>query len=85
MTTKKKTEKEIFTLCMRVSNESATVYCTKDGKEAPLDLIEGKNLRKAYESMKFATGLVACRYVDWLHTEGEMSDEEYHQVISGKS
>ena len=52
----------------------------KDGKISDFRLLEGDNLRLAYESMKNALGVVARRYIEQLHKEGKITDEQYQKL-----
>ena len=52
----------------------------KDGKTSDFRLLEGDNLRLAYESMKNSLGVVARLYIEQLHKEGKLSDEQYQQL-----
>ena len=52
----------------------------KDGKTPDFRLLEGDNLRLAYESMKNSLGVVARLYIEQLHKEGKLSDEQYQQL-----
>lgn len=52
----------------------------KDGKISDFRLLEGDNLRLACESMKNALGVVAWRYIEQLHKEGKITDEEYQEL-----
>ena len=48
----------------------------KDGKSSDFRLIRGDNLRLAYESLKYATGIVARLYLEHLHEIGQLDDEQ---------
>ena len=48
----------------------------KDGKSSDFRLIRGDNLRLAYESLKYATGIVARLYLEHLHETGQLDDEQ---------
>lgn len=52
----------------------------KDGKPSDFRLLEGDNLRLAYESLKYATGIVARLYLEQLHEEGKIDDEQYKKL-----
>ena len=52
----------------------------KDGKISDFSLLEGDNLRLACESMKNALGVVARRYIEQLHKEGKITDEQYQEL-----
>ena len=48
----------------------------KDGKSSDFRLIRGDNLRLAYESLKYATGIVARLYLEHLHEIEQLDDEQ---------
>lgn len=52
----------------------------KDGKSSDFRLLEGDNLRLAYESLKYATGIVARLYLEQMHKEGQIDDEQYQKI-----
>ena len=52
----------------------------KDGKLSDFRLLRGDNLRLAYESLKYATGIVARLYLEQLHEEGKITDEQYQKL-----
>ena len=52
----------------------------KDGKSSDFRLLRGDNLRLAYESLKYATGIVARLYLEQLHEEGKITDEQYQKL-----
>ena len=52
----------------------------KDGKLSDFRLLRGDNMRLAYESLKYATGIVARLYLEQLHEEGKITDEQYHKL-----
>ena len=52
----------------------------KDGKTSDFRLLEGDNLRLAFESLKYSLGVVARLYIEQLHKEGKLSDEQYQQL-----
>lgn len=57
----------------------------KDGKSSDFRLLEGDNLELAYESLKYATGIFARLYIEQLHKEGVLDDEQYkklHTLVS---
>lgn len=60
----------------------AKVEVWKDGKVSDFRLLEGDNLRLAYESLKNATGLAARAYLEQLHREGQIDDEQYNMIES---
>lgn len=54
----------------------------KEGEASDFRLLEGDNLRLAYESMKYSVGIVARLYLEQMHKEGTLSDEQYKQLKS---
>ena len=52
----------------------------KDGKSSDFRLIRGDNLRLAYESLKYATGIIARLYLEQLHEVGQIDDEQYKKL-----
>ena len=52
----------------------------KDGKSSDFRLLRGDNLRLAYESLKYATGIVARIYLEHLHEVGQLDDEQYKKL-----
>ena len=59
---------------------SVDVEMWKDGKSSDFRLLRGDNLRLAYESLKYATGIVARLYLEQLHEEGKITDEQYQKL-----
>ena len=52
----------------------------KDGKSSDFRLLRGDNLRLAYESLKYATGIIARLYLEHLHEVGQLDDEQYKKL-----
>ena len=52
----------------------------KDGKSSDFRLLEGDNMRLAYEASKYATGTIARLYLDQLHDVGQLDDEQYKKL-----
>ena len=52
----------------------------KGGKTSDFRLLEGDNLRLAYESMKYSVGIVARLYLEQMHKEGQIDDEQYQKL-----
>lgn len=61
-------------------NVEMEIEVWKDGKPSDFRLLEDDNLRLAYESMKNSLGVVARLYIEQLHKEGKLSDEQYQQL-----
>ena len=59
---------------------SVDVEMWKDGKSSDFRLLRGDNLRLAYESLKYATGIVARLYLEHLHEVGQLDDEQYKKL-----
>lgn len=56
----------------------------KDGKSSDFGLLEGDNLRLAYESVKHTLGIIARMQLERLHKAGAVSDEQYSRIINRK-
>ena len=52
----------------------------KDGKSSDFRLLRGHNRRLAYDSLMYATGIVARLYLEQLHEEGKITDEQYQKL-----
>ena len=52
----------------------------KDGKLSDFRLLKGENLRLAFESLQYATGIAARLYLEQLHKEGKIADEQYQKL-----
>ena len=52
----------------------------KDGKLSDFRLLQGENLRLAFESLQYATGIVARLYLEHLHEVGQLDDEQYKKL-----
>ena len=52
----------------------------KDGKSSDFRLLRDDNMRLAYESLKYATGIVARLYLEHLHEVGQLDDEQYKKL-----
>ena len=52
----------------------------KDGKSSDFRLLRGDNRRLAYESLMYATGIVARLYLEQLHKDGKITDEQYQKL-----
>lgn len=52
----------------------------KDGKTSDFRLLEGDNLRLAFESLKYSLGVVARMYPEQMHKEGQIDDEQYQKL-----
>lgn len=58
----------------------AKVEVWKDGKFSDFRLLDGENLRLAYEGTKYVMGIVARLYLEHLHEEGQLDDEQYKKL-----
>lgn len=52
----------------------------KNGKASDFRLLEGDNMRLAYEASKYATGIIARLYIEQLHDVGQLDDEQYKKL-----
>lgn len=52
----------------------------KDGKFSDFRLLDGENLRLAYEGTMYATGIIARLYLEQLHENGALDDEQYKKL-----
>ena len=77
-------KKQKFELRIAVGSDDkkvgVKVEVWKDGKSSDFRLIRGDNLRLAYESLKYATGIVARLYLEHLHEVGQLDDEQYKKL-----
>ena len=56
------------------------VQMWKNGKSSDFRLLEGDNMRLAYEASKYATGIIARLYLEQLHEVGQIDDEQYKKL-----
>ena len=77
-------KKQKFELRIAVGSDDkkvgVKVEVWKDGKSSDFRLLRGDNLRLAYESLKYATGIVARLYLEHLHEVGQLDDEQYKKL-----
>ena len=77
-------KKQKFELRIAVGSDDkkvgVKVEVWKDGKSSDFRLLRGDNLRLAYESLKYATGIVARLYLEQLHEIGQLDDEQYKKL-----
>ena len=77
-------KKQKFELRIAVGSDDkkvgVNVEVWKDGKSSDFRLLRGDNLRLAYESLKYATGIVARLYLEHLHEVGQLDDEQYKKL-----
>lgn len=77
-------KKQKFELRIAVGSDDKKVEVKvevwKDGKSSDFRLLRGDNLRLAYESLKYATGIVARLYLEHLHEIGQLDDEQYKKL-----
>lgn len=73
-------KKQKFEIRIAVGGDDETVDVNmqvwKDGKISDFRLFEGENMRIAYESLKHALGITARIYLEHLHKEGQVDDEQ---------
>ena len=77
-------KKQKFELRIAVGSDDkkvgVKVEVWKDGKSSDFRLLRGDNLRLAYESLKYATGIIARLYLEHLHEVGQLDDEQYKKL-----
>ena len=77
-------KKQKFELRIAVGSDDkkvgVKVEVWKDGKSSDFRLLRGDNLRLAYESLKYATGIIARLYLEHLHEIGQLDDEQYKKL-----
>ena len=77
-------KKQKFELRIAVGSDDkkvgVNVEVWKDGKSSDFRLLRGDNLRLAYESLMYATGIVARLYLEHLHEVGQLDDEQYKKL-----
>ena len=77
-------KKQKFELRIAVGSDDkkvgVKVEVWKDGKSSDFRLLRGDNMRLAYESLKYATGIVARLYLEHLHEIGKLDDEQYKKL-----
>lgn len=77
-------KKQKFELRIAVGSDDkkvgVKVEMWKDGKLSDFRLLRGDNLRLAYESLKYAMGIVARLYLEHLHEVGQLDDEQYKKL-----
>ena len=77
-------KKQKFELRIAVGSDDKKVEVKvevwKDGKSSDFRLLRGDNRRLAYESLMYATGIVARLYLEHLHEVGKLDDEQYKKL-----
>ena len=77
-------KKQKFELRIAVGSDDkkvgVKVEVWKDGKSSDFRLLRGDNLRLAYKASKYATGIIARLYLEQLHEEGKITDEQYQKL-----
>lgn len=63
---------------------SVTMSAEKDGNVSELKVLDEDFLGMALDGLKAVLGLVSRLYVDALHKNGKMTDEEYNQLLNVK-
>ena len=63
---------------------SVSMSCKKDGKVSELKVLDENFLGMALDGLKAVIGVVSRMYVKALHDNGQMTDEEYNQIMNGK-
>ena len=63
---------------------SVNMSCKKDGKVSELKVLDENFLGMALDGLKAVIGVVSRMYVNALHDNGKMTDEEYDKLLNGK-
>ena len=63
---------------------SVNMSCKKDGKVSELKVLDERFLDMALDGLKAVIGVVSRMYVNALHDNGKLTDEEYNQIMNGK-
>ena len=77
-------KKQKFEISIAVGGDDekggVNVEMWKNGKASDFRLLEGDNMRLAYEASKYATGIIARLYLEQLHDVGQLDDEQYKKL-----
>ena len=60
------------------------MLCKKDGKVSELKVLDERFLDMALDGLKAVIGVVSRMYVNALHDNGKLTDEEYNKLLNGK-
>lgn len=60
------------------------ISCKKEGKVSELKVLDERFLDMAIDGLKAVIGVVSRMYVNALHDNGKMTDEEYNKLLNGK-
>lgn len=60
------------------------ISCKKDGEVSELKVLDERFLDMALDGLKAVIGVVSRMYVNALHDNGKLTDEEYNQIMNGK-
>ena len=63
---------------------NVSMSCKKDGKVSELKVLDEGFLDMALDGLKAVLGAVSRMYVNALHDNGKLTDEEYNQIMNGK-
>ena len=63
---------------------NVSMSCKKDGKVSELKVLDERFLDMALDGLKAVIGVVSRMYVNALHDNGKLTDEEYNQIMNGK-
>lgn len=60
------------------------ISCKKDGEVSELKVLDERFLDMALDGLKAVIGVVSRMYVNALHDNSKLTDEEYNQIMNGK-
>ena len=63
---------------------NVSMSCKKDGEVSELKVLDENFLDMALDGLKAVTGVVSRMYVNALHDNGKLTDEEYNKLLNGK-
>ena len=63
---------------------SVNMSCKKDGKVSELKVLDERFLDMALDGLKAVIGEVLRMYVNALHDNGKLTDEEYNKLLNRK-
>ena len=63
---------------------NVSMSCKKDGEVSELKVLDENFLDMALDGLKSVIGVVSRMYLNALHDNGKMTDEEYNQIMNGK-
>lgn len=85
-----KKKKQLFELVISFEDNgdgfSTEISCRKDGQVASMGILDNEeSLSIACEGMKYCTGMIARLYIETMHKNGTLSDDEYNKIMSGNT